>query len=119
MDQRQVLRAALGNPTPLAALRGREELGAALRAAAAGGLLAPLASLLARPGEVEVGAKGERGFTPLHAAADGGHAEAIAALLRAGADVGAMDGAGNTPLVYAQLLKHEQAAELLRRHGAQ
>ena len=66
----------------------------------------------------DVGA-GRGGNTPLHAAAYGGHAEAIAALLRAGADVGAKAYDGRTPLALAQVLKHEQAAELLRRHGAQ
>ena len=108
----------LGNPAPLAAMQGRERLGKALRTAAAGGLLAPLESLLARRGEVEVDAKDEYG-PPLHLAAEGGHAAAAEALLRAGADVGAKNIGGNTPLFYAQLAEHEQVAELLRRHGAQ
>ena len=119
MEEPEVLRAALGNPAPLAALQGREELGKALRAAAAGGLLAPLESLLGRRGEVEVDAKDGAGRTPLHKAAIGGHAAAAEALLRAGADVGAKDKFGDTPLNFAQRYKHEQVAELLRRHGAQ
>ena len=119
MEEPEVLRAALGNPAPLAALQGREELGKALRAAAAGGLVAPVESLLGRRGEVEVDAKNDGGWTPLHYAAGGGHAAAAEALLRAGADVGAKDRGGNTPLDAAQAFEHEQMAELLRSHGAQ
>ena len=119
MEEPEVLRAALGNPAPLAALQGRERLGKALRAAAAGGLLAPLESLLGRPGEVEVDAQDMYGVTPLHHAAEGGHLAAAEALLRAGADVGAKNENGHTPLFLAQGNRHEQVAELLRRHGAQ
>ena len=119
MEEPEVLRAALGNPAPLAALQGREERRKALCAAAAGGLVAPLESLLGRRGEVEVDAKDEKGNTPLRFAAAGGHLAAAEALLRAGADVGATNMRGRTPLYLAQEYKHDQVAELLRRHGAQ
>ena len=55
MSQPEVLSAALlCDAAPLRAVTGREALGAALIAAAAGGLRVPLAALLARPEEVEV-----------------------------------------------------------------
>ena len=41
------------------------------------------------------------GMTPLHLAAKVGHEDAVAALLRAGADVDAKDEEGNTPLELA------------------
>ena len=77
MTQPEVLRAALGDGAPLAALRERAALEAALRAAAAGGLMAPLEALLARPEEVAVEAANERGFTALMNAARGGHVAAV------------------------------------------
>ena len=57
MEQREVLSSAMGNDAPLAALQEPEALGAALRAAAAAGLMAPLKALLGRSEEVAVDAK--------------------------------------------------------------
>ena len=53
-------------------------------------------------------------MTALMVAAIGGHAAAIAALLAAGAEVGAKDNDGWTALMVAELFKHEHAARLLR-----
>ena len=117
MRQREVLRAALGNRAPLAALRGREALGEALRAAAAAGLLVPLGDLLRRGGEVAVDSRASNGDTALIAAAQGGHVRAVEALLKAGAAVSTYSHNGCTALQYAEELKHEPVAQLLRTHG--
>ena len=119
MTEREVLQAAFGNTGPLAKLQGRERLEEALRAAAAGGLMGPLGSLLRRRKEVEAGAKTMGGQTALHWAARGGHAAAVEALLRAGAQVGARDGADATPLHSAAQGGHAAAVEALLRAGAQ
>ena len=109
-----VLSSAVGNGAPLAALQEPEALGKALRAAAAAGLMAPLKALLGRSDEVAVDAKMDVGVTALMAAAQGGHAAAIAALLAAGAKVDAKENGGLTALKIAEHLKHEHAARLLR-----
>lgn len=46
-------------------------------------------------------ARVESNWTPLHAAADHGHAGVVRLLIAAGADLAAGDGCGGTPLVYA------------------
>lgn len=53
------------------------------------------------------------GVTPLMWAADGGHADAVQALLDAGADADAADDEGDTALQYAQGCGHEDIAQLL------
>ncbi len=53
--------------------------------------------------------------TPLHWAADHGHKAAAELLLAQGADVGARDKAGDTPLDRAEAMGHADIAELLRR----
>ena len=114
MEQREVLSSAMGNGAPLAALQEPEALAFALRSAAAAGLMAPLKALLGRSEEVAVDAKDNCGWTALMAAAQGGHAAAIAALLAAGAEVEAKDNGGLTALKFAEACKHEHAARLLR-----
>ena len=123
MEEREVLVHVLGNAAPLAALRGRDALGRALRAAAAAGLMAPLEALLARSEEVEVDAADERGYTALVLAAQGGHVEAIEALVAQGAEVNVADKAGNTALMTAVFFSlrggHVKAIEALVAKGAE
>ncbi|XP_052745709.1 leucine-rich repeat serine/threonine-protein kinase 1 isoform X2 [Bicyclus anynana] len=52
--------------------------------------------------------------TALHIAAERGHAENVRALLGAGAAVGALSGAGDTPLALAERGRHRHAALALR-----
>ena len=119
MEQREVLSSAMGNDAPLAALQEPEALVEALRAAAAAGLMAPLKALLGRSEEVAVGAKDHEGTTALMAAAQGGHAAAIAALVAAGAEVEAKDNDGTTALMNAARGGHATAIEALLAAGAE
>ena len=62
----------------------------------------------------DVNAKDSVGQTPLHFAAN----KEIAELLIAeGADVNVKDERGNTPLDLAELTRHPEIADLLRKHG--
>ena len=65
-------------------------------------------------------AKDEDGGTPLHRAASEAHAQAVEALLNAGADVNAKDKDERTPHDWAesQGKGRTQAAETLRKAGA-
>ena len=119
MEQREVLSSAMGNDAPLAALQEPEALEAALRAAAAAGLMAPLKALLGRSEEVAVDAMGNGGMTALMRAATGGHAAAIAALLAAGAEVDAKDNDGTTALIQAANGGHATAIAALLAAGAE
>ena len=120
MEEREVLSSAMGNDAPLAALEEPEALGAALRAAAAAGLMAPLKALLGRSEEVAVDAKDPRGLTALMTAACGGHAAAIAALVAAGAEVEAKDNDdGTTALMIAAMAGHAAAIAALMAAGAE
>ena len=119
MEEREVLVHVLGDAAPLAALRGRDALGWALRAAAAAGLMAPLEALLARSEEVEVDAAAKDGSTALMLAAQGGHAEAIEALVTKGAEVNAANERGTTPLMMAAAGGHLKAIEALVTKGAE
>ena len=83
MHQRALLKAVAGDAAPLAALQSTEELGEAMRGAAAAGFLEPLRALLARKVSVE-SATGD-GRTPLLLACQGGHEHCARALLEAGA----------------------------------
>ena len=58
------------------------------------------------------------GRTPLHYAANGGHIDAVKALLANGADVEAERSGGFTPIHDAIVKKHRAVAELLTAHGA-
>ena len=119
MEEREVLSSAMGNDAPLAALRRRKALGAALGAAAAAGLMAPLKALLGRGEEVAVDAKDDEGATALMFAAQGGHATAIEALLAAGAEVEAKIEDGRTALMLAAGGGHAAAIAALLAAGAE
>lgn len=57
------------------------------------------------------------GETPLHNAAWYGDTNLISLLLTYKADVNATNNVGETPLYFAVVLKHNEAADLLRQHG--
>lgn len=65
-----------------------------------------------------VNARQAEDFTPLHSAAQNGALEIIQMLLDAGAEVNPREGDGKTPLTYALAEDHQEAAALLRAHGA-
>jgi uncharacterized protein len=58
------------------------------------------------------------GWTPLHAAAAGGHQKMCETLLENGADINAQDLAGSTPLHLAAARGHTQTVSLLLAYGA-
>jgi hypothetical protein len=65
------------------------------------------------------GAEGNSGYTPLHYAARGGHAECVSLLLQAGASVLARTQGGATPLMRAAFAGHTSVcAQLLRAKSA-
>jgi cytohesin len=66
---------------------------------------------------VDVNAKDEEGWTPLHIAAIRGNKEIAELLIAKGADVNAKDDDGDTPLDQAILDKQTKTADLLRKHG--
>ncbi len=69
-------------------------------------------------GLVDVGAKDEVGWTPLHVASDSGSIETAKLLIERGADVEAKDNDGWTPLHSASLKNHIETAKLLLDRGA-
>lgn len=87
-----------------------------LAAAARGGNLAELNTLLKK--EVDVDARQSDGTTALHWAVLGGHHEVIDGLLKAGADANAADRYGTTPLSLATLNGDAVAAQALLMAGA-
>ena len=68
-------------------------------------------------GKAEVDAKDNKGYTPLHWAADEGKEEAVFSLLQNKAEVNAKDNNGYTPLHYAAQNSHKEAAALMRQYG--
>ena len=88
-----------------------------LVAAALAGDVAAVAALL-RDGIDPDGADGRTGTTPLHAAADGGHAAVTRLLLAAGARVDPLDADGCTPLLVAAARRHKEVVAELVRRGA-
>ena len=64
------------------------------------------------------GAGGASGYTPLHYAARGGHAECVTLLLQARASVLARTQGGATPLMRAAYAGHAAVCTLLLRAGA-
>ena len=77
---------------------------------------------------MDVNAKTNQGWIPLHLAALGGHKEIVELLISKGADVNAKNDVGHTPLDWAKQLFDDytpeakaaikETAELLRKHGA-
>ena len=65
-----------------------------------------------------VSAVNERGSTPLHSAAFGGHLEVVEFLLEKGAEIEAVNGGGFTPLHLATFAGHREVVELLLDQGA-
>ena len=66
---------------------------------------------------VDVNAKTDSGFTPLHEAALLDRKEIVQLLIAKGADVNAKADKGFTPLDVAIQRKHPETADLLRKHG--
>jgi len=71
---------------------------------------------------VDVNAKTDTGWIPLHAAALNGHKETAELLIEKGADLNAkIESAGilkgYTPLDVAEGFNHPETADLLRKHG--
>src|SRR5208283_1942182 len=60
----------------------------------------------------------EGGFTALHVAGDHGSAEVTRLLLKHGADINALDTAGDTPLVHSIFQRRSDVVEVLLVHGA-
>ncbi|RLM99807.1 hypothetical protein C2845_PM06G33140 [Panicum miliaceum] len=71
--------------------------------------------LLARGGDPA--APDDKGYTPLHNAAEFGHHEALRLLLSKGAPVDPINRRG-TPLHLAAAMDHDQAVKILLEHGA-
>ena len=115
MGEREVLSYIIGHTAPLDKMRKGEALGRALRAAAASGLMGPLTSLLSRddPAELDVNSADEVGYTALMAAALGGHAAAVDALLTRHASVVAGDHVRRSPLMFAAKGGHVDVAAAL------
>jgi len=65
-----------------------------------------------------INAKNALGETPLHAAAELGHVAAVAALMEAGADRGAIDNNGHTALDLAQIGDHADVVAAIRSFEA-
>jgi hypothetical protein len=61
----------------------------------------------------DVNAKGENGYTALHAAAENGRTEVVRLLLLKGADTAAQLDSGETPLVLARMGNHNTVVRLL------
>lgn len=79
---------------------------------ALGGNIEKLAALL--DGEsVDIDAKDEYGYTPLHLACDRGQFEVVKLLLSKGSSVTIQDADGNTSLVIAKIASHENIVKLL------
>ncbi|GAA5962432.1 hypothetical protein JCM3765_004293 [Sporobolomyces pararoseus] len=62
---------------------------------------------------VQIDHRDSYGYSALHLATDRGHLEIVKLLLAHGADKGAKDEDGNTPLDLAQLAEHESIVEFL------
>lgn len=88
----------------------------ALQRAAETGDLATLATLLAKPTDID--GRDESGRTPLMLAVLHGQTEAVAMLLAHGADPDARDSQGTTPLQAAQAGNSAAIVQQLQRYGA-
>ena len=108
--------AARAAPSLQGGFVARQDSGAALRRAAAGGDLARLADLVKDRSLIE--ARDSQGRTPLLLAVLAHQAAAARALLDAGADANAADAGGVTPLAAARAANDPQLAALLEGYGA-
>ncbi|KAG5466847.1 hypothetical protein LSCM1_01024 [Leishmania martiniquensis] len=68
--------------------------------------------------QVDIDAADGEGWTPLHYAADRGHADVAASLLDEGANVNARDSAKRTPMHLAALSGRVDVTAILLRNGA-
>jgi len=91
--------------------------GTALYYAVLCGLSGPAKYLISTHGE-DVNAKCGNHGTPLHAASNKGHLDAVSLLLDHGAEVNATNQHGRTPLCEAYAGGHLQVMQLLLEHGA-
>jgi ankyrin repeat protein len=66
----------------------------------------------------DVNARGQDGYTALHAAAENGRLAVVLFLLKRGAEVNPRLSSGETPLDLAIAAKQQEAADALRRYGA-
>ena len=96
--------------------RSRPE-GTALYYAVSCGLCGPAKYLISTHGEDVNAMCGNRG-TPLHAASNKGHLDAVSLLLDHGAEVNVTNGHERTPLCDAYAGGHLQVMQLLLEHGA-
>ena len=67
--------------------------------------------------DMDVNARDDNGWNPLHLAAENGHKEIAELLIAKGADVNAKNKYGDTPLGLAISRKQTETADLLRKHG--
>ena len=85
--------------------------------AARAGDMDEVAAVLSMDNRLTRAADGE-GRTPLHLAAEGGHASTVELLLHNNADPNVRDREGRTPLALAESAGHALIAALLREAGA-
>jgi ankyrin repeat protein len=76
-----------------------------------------VAELLLAKG-VDINAKADDGWTPLHLAARSGNKEVVELLIFKGADIGAKDSSGKTALQWAVKYRHGEVDGMLRKAGA-
>jgi len=100
---------------PVNAPEGKKNSSALMFAAERGFL--PIVTLLVDKG-ADVNYRNTYGYTALHAAVSGSHAEVVSALLEKGADVHAIEEKGRTPLFFAIGQKALDVVRLLKEHGA-
>ncbi|HAX75766.1 MAG TPA: hypothetical protein DCY88_08005 [Cyanobacteria bacterium UBA11372] len=67
---------------------------------------------------LHVNAKTQRGYTPLHLAAQCNSKDVASVLIANGADVNAKDQYVGTPLAYTAGFERKELVELLKRYGA-
>lgn len=66
---------------------------------------------------MDINAKDEGGWVPLHGASGSGHKEIVKLLLTSGADANLPALSGKTALDYTSRAGHKETSDLLRKHG--